>query len=190
MKKQKKPMGSRKVSQAQPPDPERSKGVRKADIVIDPIERLKKEHNSGLQRVDQLENSAISIRLNGFSVEAFEQIANTVRWINIDVHDHMEREEKYLLTLVERHDQKLAIKMKLEHRELCNLSGQLLKRVEDVEEGQICGTVIPELVNAALTVAGYIREHIMRENSELFPSVKEILTKEEYKQFASSLSLA
>lgn len=154
----------------------------------DPLHRLRKEHKEGIKQVALLENAATSIKLNGFSGEAFEQIAAIIRLINIDVRSHTEKEEKFLLPLVEKYDRDLANRFRNHHREFWRVSRQLLTFIEDIEEGYVHGTAVRDMVQTALLIAQYLREHISKENSDLFPFVKKTLTPSEYEQFSNNIS--
>lgn len=146
----------------------------------DPIEILRKEHVEGLKHLALLENATESLRHNGFSAEAFEQIAESIRWMNTDVRRHTEREEKYLLPLLDRHVIGLPDIVRNEHRELRSAVGQLLNSVQEVEEGKIRGSTILEIVQIATLIVELMRKHIATENNLLFPMTKEVLTAREY----------
>lgn len=146
----------------------------------DPIEILKREHTEGLTHLARLENATESLRRNGFSAEAFEQIAASIRWIDTDVRKHIEKEERYLLPLLDRHVVDVPEMIRNEHRELRSAFTQLLQTVEDVEEGQIRGSILQELVQIATVIVDLMRRHIETENTLLFPLVQKVLTSQEY----------
>src|SRR3990167_7474660 len=60
----------------------------------DPLDLLKKEHEEGQKHLERLGSAADSIKINGFSVEAFEEIVDAVRWMNTDVRRHTDRSEE------------------------------------------------------------------------------------------------
>lgn len=154
----------------------------------DPIEILKWEHNEGLKHLSRLENATESLQHNGFSAEAFEEIADSIRWINTDVRRHTEKEEKYLLPLLDRHVVGLPDIVRNEHRELRSAFGQLLDAVQDVEEGKIRGSTIQEIVQIATMIVELMRKHIATEDNLLFPMTKEILTTQEYSDLKQLLA--
>lgn len=155
---------------------------------IDPIKVLIREHNEGLQRLAVLENAAESIKLNGFSAEAFEQIAETIRWLNTEVRRHTQIEEKFLFPLIDRHMRALADQVRGEHRDLWDLFNDLLHAVKDVEEGRLHGTSIRDIVAIVRSIVELLRAHVRREDTMVFPAVKQLLTKDEYDELLVGIS--
>jgi hemerythrin-like domain-containing protein len=153
----------------------------------DPIDLLRREHRDGLQRLMVLENAAESIRAGGFSPEAFEQIAETIRWMNTVVGKHTEIEERFLFPLIDRHMRTLAEQVRGEHRDLWDLFSDLLNAVREVEEGRLRGTSIRDIVTIARSIVDLMRTHIRREDSMVFPAVRHVLTEEEYKKLLEGI---
>ena len=156
--------------------------------VTDPIKVLIREHNEGLLRLAVLENAAESIKMNGFSPEAFEQIAETIRWMNTEVRRHTEIEEKFLFPLIDRHIRPLADQVRGEHRDLWDLFNDLLRAVKEVEEGRLHGTSIRDIVAIAKSIVELLRTHVRREDTLVFPAVKQLLTKDEYDELLVGIS--
>ncbi len=162
----------------------------RAPKAIDPIKVLIREHNEGLQHLAVLENAAESIKMNGFSPEAFEQIAETIRWMNTEVRRHTEIEEKFLFPLIDRHMRSLADQVRGEHRDLWDLFNDLLHAVREVEEGRLHGTSILDIVAIVKSIVTLLRTHVRREDTMVFPAVKQLLTKGEYDELLAGISKA
>jgi hemerythrin-like domain-containing protein len=145
----------------------------------DPLELLKADHVEAMHRLQVLENAADSIKANGFSAEAFEQIAETIRWMNTEVRRHTKLEEQYLFPLVEHHMKNLADQVKGDHRDMWDSFSDLLDTVKEVEEGRLHGTSIQTVVAIARTILEQMRNHIRRENTILYPALKELMTEQE-----------
>ena len=145
----------------------------------DPLELLKKEHEEAMNHLQVLENAADSIKANGFSAEAFEQIAETIRWMNTEVRRHTKLEEQYLFPLIEHHMRNLADQVKGDHQDMWDSFSDLLSTVKEVEEGRLHGTSIQTVVAIARTIVEQMRGHIRRENMILYPALKELMTAQE-----------
>ncbi|MBM4165319.1 MAG: hemerythrin domain-containing protein [Ignavibacteria bacterium] len=148
----------------------------------DPIETLVKEHDDALKQLNILNNAAMSIKVNGFSAEAFEKIAKTIRYIGTEMRKHDEKEERFLLPLLEKHVSGPSSAMRNEHRELWAAFSQLLQLVHNAEEGKITGRSISDLVRSSIFIVELSTTHIAKENNVLFPMVKQVLSQEEYEQ--------
>lgn len=145
----------------------------------DPLEVLQEEHEEAMRRLLVLENAADSIKANGFSAEAFEQIAETIRWMNTEVRRHTKLEEQYLFPLIEHHMKNLADQVKGDHQDMWDSFSDLLDTVKEVEEGRLHGTSIRNVVTIARTIAEQMRSHIRRENMILYPALRELMTEKE-----------
>lgn len=141
-----------------------------------PIDLLLEDHARGLDQLSMLEQAAESIRANGFSPEAFEQIAATIRWMNTEVRKHTEIEERHLFPLVESHMKAVADQVRGEHRDLWDAFSDLLTAVKEVEEGRLHGTSIRNVVMITGMIVELMRAHIRRENTIMFPAVRELLS--------------
>ena len=64
--------------------------------MTDPVEILKNEHAELLQQLRIMSNAANSIKISGFSVEAFEQIVRVIRFIDKDIRLHTKAKENNL----------------------------------------------------------------------------------------------
>jgi hemerythrin-like domain-containing protein len=140
---------------------------------------LKADHVEAMHRLQVLENAADSIKANGFSAEAFEQIAETIRWMNTEVRRHTKLEEQYLFPLAEHHMKNLADQVKGDHRDMWDSFSDLLDTVKEVEEGRLHGTSIQTVVAIARTIVEQMRNHVRRENTILYPALKELMTEQE-----------
>jgi hemerythrin-like domain-containing protein len=154
----------------------------------DPVTILEEEHKEGLLHLTRLENAADSIHANGFSAEAFEEIIDAVRWMNVDVRAHINREEQYLFPVIERYGTDLPELLRHEHRELRTSFSQFFEIVREIEQGRMRGSSIHEVVQISLHIVNIMRSHILRENLELFPLAKRLLTTEELTQLATRLA--
>ena len=155
---------------------------------LDPIEILMKEHEECLHHLARMENAAEYIQTNGFSHEAYTQIAEAIRFIDTVIRQHDEKEEKYLFSMMDRHVTGAPQVMRNEHRELWIAFKQLIQTVEDIEEGRLHGTSIVELVQSAKAVVDHLTGHITKENEVVFPMAKQMLTKEEYNELRESMA--
>ncbi len=153
----------------------------------DALEVLTREHEEGLHYLEQLHTSAHIIGANGFSFEAFMKLSEAIRFIDEELRAHNEKEEKYLFPLLERHAGNPVRVMIEEHRELWKVFGRIRECVEDIEEGRIYATTIKELVQASEQLYELLRAHINKENDVLFPTVKNLLTADEYEKLTEAL---
>ena len=104
---------------------------------FDPIEILMKEHEEALKQLALMKSASLSIQQNGFSVEAFEQIAFAINFIDSDIRHHNEREEKILFPLIGKYVIESTMVMIHEHRELWKKFSELSLLVKNVKEGKI-----------------------------------------------------
>ncbi len=152
-----------------------------------PLSCLMDEHEQALKQLNKMAVAAKSIQTNGFSAEAFQQIADAIRFIGSVVRKHNEKEEQYLFPKMDRHINGYQSMMRHEHRELWGAFNELLKSVKDVEDGRIHGSSIRELLQMANFVVDHLTNHIAKENTVLFPMVKNLLTPEEYEQLTREI---
>lgn len=153
----------------------------------DPISILTRDHGTVRTGMDSLQRAVAEITAEGFSCGAFGRLAESIRRIDTSVRAQSEREEQFLLPLLERHHTPAVRSMRAEHRELWHACGRLLKTVEDVEEGRIHGTVLPELVEVARSVIDLVTAHIVKETDVYFPLAETVLTDEEYGELRRQL---
>ncbi|MBI4547911.1 MAG: hemerythrin domain-containing protein [Ignavibacteriae bacterium] len=154
----------------------------------DPIHILMREHEQASQALAQLENAVLSIDQTGFSVEAFEQIGKAIRFIGTTFREHDKKEERYLFNLLEKHQAGLTQDYRREHRELWSAIDLLMSCVRDVELGRLHGLSLRELIQTSKLVVELLRAHIRKENTILFPMVKELLSELEYDQLRNSIA--
>jgi hemerythrin-like domain-containing protein len=156
--------------------------------IRDPIDILKHEHEECQRHLLRMRNAAEYIRANGFSLEAYTQIAEAIRFIDTVMRQHDEKEEKYLFALLEKHGTTSPKILRNEHRELWIAFRHLLRTVEDIEEGRLHGTSVIDLVQLAKNVVDNLSSHIAKENEEVFPMARKVLTGEEYQQLKVQLA--
>ena len=155
---------------------------------LDPLQALVDEHTEQLVQAQFLESSAHSIRINGFSVEAFEQMLGAINYFDTEMLEHNRREEKYLCPLLARHVEGPTDSLLHDHRELRIAIADLRSSVREVEDGHLYAASIRQLVRASQTVVDEIRNHIEKENNVIFPLVRRCLTSKEYKQLKHDLA--
>lgn len=156
----------------------------------DPFLLLIEEHDQSNRLLGGMENAVESIRLNGFSAEAFNQIADAVRFIDASIRLHHEREEEYLFPLLERHHPGSTDLIRKEHRSLWSALRHLLKIVQDIEEGRLHGTSIRELLQTSRFLIDLVTSHTRRENHVLFPMARKSLTTTEWNELRSAIAVA
>ncbi len=162
-------------------------GDLKKKTTTDPIELLVREHEEGMKRLAVLQRAAESIRSEGFSAKAFEEIADTIRWMNTSVRHHTQIEEQFLFPMIEPRMRGLAEQVRGEHRDLWDSFSELLGTVRDVEEGRLHGSSILDVVRIAENIVVLLRNHIRRENTVVFPAIRQLLSKEEYQKLEDDL---
>ncbi|GJQ21035.1 MAG: hypothetical protein HBSIN02_13900 [Bacteroidia bacterium] len=155
-----------------------------------PIDILLQDHEKGMHQLSMLEQAAESIRVNGFSPEAFEQIAAIIRWMNTEVRKHTEIEERLVFPLVESHMKSLAEQVKGEHRDLWDAFSDLLTAVKEVEEGRLHGTSIRNVVSIAEMIVDLMRTHIRREDTILYPAIRQLLTNNQRQALLEAINKA
>lgn len=156
--------------------------------VDDPIEILMKEHEEGLKYLKRLGDAAEHIKTYGFSFDAFEDIAEAIRFIDTEIRHHNEREEKYLFPLMDTHATSPSKVIRDEHRELWRAFNNLMESVKNVEELRIYPTTVMELIQNSKAIVELLSNHIAKENEILFPMTKQLLTKEEYEQLGKNIA--
>ncbi len=149
---------------------------------MDPIDLLIMEHEKGLWQLEIIAHAAESIQIHGFSGKAFLEIANSTRVIDTEMRWHNEKEEKYLLTLLDKHVFESPNVLRHERREMWHAFNELLTSVKNVEDGRVHGTTIRELIQFTQQVVDKFRNQIMKENNDIFPMIKRVLTSDEYEQ--------
>lgn len=70
----------------------------------------------------------------------------------------------------------LAEQVKGEHRDLWDAFSDLLAAVREVEEGRLHGTSIRNVVSIAEMIVDLMRTHIRREDTILYPAIRQLLT--------------
>ncbi len=154
----------------------------------DPIDVLMKEHAYGMSELTNISRAAKSIQVDGFSAKAFQEIAAAVRVIADMIGRHNTKEETLLFPMLERHMNAIPGGMLIEHREVNRTFNELLRSINDIEDGRIHGSSIRELLQLANFVVSHLGNHMMKENTILFPMVKRLLTNEEYEKLRAGVA--
>ena len=158
--------------------------------VRDPFEILLQDHAEFLKHLIILKNATDNIKSNGFSYEAFEEIAESAQYIDKEIREHNLKEEKYLFPLIERHVDGPPNVMMNEHRELWRAFKTLTDCVKEIEDLHVNGTSVPTLIRTAHYIVSLLEEHMRKENDVLFPMAKRVLTPKEYQQLMEDLNKA
>ncbi len=157
--------------------------------MTDPVEILKNEHAELLQQLRIMSNAANSIKISGFSVEAFEQIVRVIRFIDKDIRLHTESEENNLFPKLEKYISGPPMIMRNEHRELWRVISLIKQLIKNMEDGNIHGRTVEEMVQTTKYIVEFLTAHIEKENTILFPMAARLLTTDEYQQCADELQL-
>jgi len=153
----------------------------------DPIEVLMREHDEVLEKLLVVADSGESIQLHGFSGRVFKDLTNAASSISTEMRKHTDKEEKYLFPLLEKHVFESPNVLRHERREIWQAFNELMTSIKDVEDGRIHGTTIRELIRSSQEVVGKIRNHIIKENTIIFPMVKRVLRSDEYEQLRKDI---
>ncbi len=155
--------------------------------IQDPLMILREEHDRGLQELEKISAAIGSIQKNGFSADAFAQIAESVRYIGSEMRKHYEKEERHLFPLLDKHLFESPNEIRYERREMWQSYNELINAIRDVEDGRSHGSTVRDLLQCALRVVEHFRNHINRENDVILPMVKRLLTSDEYLQFGKEI---
>ncbi|MDI6767502.1 MAG: hemerythrin domain-containing protein [Bacteroidota bacterium] len=153
----------------------------------DPLDILRHEHDRGLQELEKIITAIESIHKNGFSREAFQQIAESVKYVGSEMKKHYEKEERYLFPLLDKHLFESPNKIRYERREMWQSLNELINSIKDIEDGRFHGSTVRDLLQCARQVVEHFRTHINRENDVILPMVKRLLTSAEYVQFGEEI---
>jgi hemerythrin-like domain-containing protein len=156
--------------------------------VQDPFEILMHDREEGIHHVATLQRSAESIRLYGFFAEAFNAIAQAVKYIDTVLRKHDQTEERYLFPLLEPHAPESVREMRQNRRELWSAFTRLRDVVEEIEESKVTGSSIHELIEASNAMAQLLRAHLEDEDSILYPLSREKLSPKEYAKLAADIA--
>jgi hemerythrin-like domain-containing protein len=156
--------------------------------VSDPFSVLMQEHHSAVKQLSQLEQAVNSINAEGFTRQAFESIAEAIRFFEDEFRKHDRKEEQFLFPLLEKHEPGITREYRNEHRELWSAFHHLLSCVNDVEDGRLRGSSRQELVETATRIVQLLRTHIVNENTVLFVKAKKLFSEEEYKEFQANVA--
>ncbi|MBI3193428.1 MAG: hemerythrin domain-containing protein [Ignavibacteriae bacterium] len=156
--------------------------------VSDPISVLMQEHHRAVTQLSVLEQAVNSINAEGFTRQAFESIAEAIRFFEGEFRQHDKKEEQFLFPLLEKHEPGITREYRNEHRELWSAFNYLLSCVHDVEDGRLRGSSRQELVETATRIVRLLRAHIVNENTILFVKAKKLFSEVEYKEFRDSIA--
>lgn len=154
----------------------------------DPFEILIREGKEEGQYLSQLERAAESIKMYGFSADAFQQISEAVVYIDTVLRRHDKIEEQYLFPLLEPYAQSSVNEMKENRRQLWYAFNRLQYVVSDIEDGRVYGNSVPDLVEAAKYLARLMRIHLADEDGVLIPLSRKKLTPKEYAKLAADIA--
>lgn len=154
-------------------------------LKTDPFEVLHAEHREVLLKLQELEDAVTSIVGKGFSAEAFSRIAGVIRFFGTEFKKHDRIEEQVLFPLIEAHIQGSTSMYRVEHRQLWSAFDRLQKSVQDVEMSKVHGSTIREIVDASRAIIELLRIHVAKENGELFPLAKKVLSEEEFSKLTA-----
>ena len=154
----------------------------------DPIEKLMQEHGLEMAYLGNLGTAVRSIETNGFSVAAFETIAESVRTIGKIIFSHSEREEQYLFPMIENHVEGPTNIMRSEHRKLWETYRSLMQSVQDVEDGRLSSFSTRDLLEMTKFLIEYLTNHINTENTVLYTMAKRVLTTDEYQKLRIAIA--
>jgi len=156
--------------------------------IQDPFEILTEDRKEEGRYVAQLERATESIKMYGFSADAFEQIADAVRYIDTVLRRHDRVEEQYLFPLLEPYASESVSEMRENRRQLWHAFNRLQYIVRDIEDGKVYGNSIPDLVDAARFLAKLMNIHLADEDGILLPLSRKKLTPKEYAKLASDIA--
>ncbi len=154
--------------------------INKVTIIRDPLDVFRDEHTQGLIELDKMAQIAKNIQNDGFTVNAFQQILSSIRFIETEMLKHHEKEEHCLFPLLDKHLYESPNSIRHERREMWQKFHELSAIVKDVEDGKIHSTTIHELIDLTCVVVEQFKKHITRENNIIIPMVKSLLTPSEY----------
>jgi hemerythrin-like domain-containing protein len=148
----------------------------------DPIQVLKREHDSTLERVDSMELAVAD--LNGTrQKEALELLKSGLEFLEREVRVHGELEEEVLYPALGHHVPKQTIDVMLEeHKELwweMDLLGNALRSKQPP---------INEVRWHAIALIDLLRRHIDKENNVIFLMTAQMLSEEEYRDLSEALT--
>jgi hemerythrin-like domain-containing protein len=149
--------------------------------IEDPIHRLRQEHDATLEVVDSME-LAVADLLGPRQEEAYATLRGGLEYLEREVREHGQVEEKVLYPALRRHVPRQTIEVMLEeHKDLWWAMDLLAKALAppapSVNEVRWQGTALVDL----------LRRHIDKENNVLFMMVAQMLSDQEYRALAEAL---
>lgn len=148
----------------------------------DPFARLTREHSAALLQLRVLDEASHALRA-GYAEDAHLRLNMAIAFIDGDVRQHNEKEERFLFPVMEKHGTVPTALFVDEHRTLWSAYSALRETAKDIKtsgRGE-------ELVRRAMEVVTTLTDHIAKENDMLFPLAKSILTPQEVQQLAMDL---
>jgi hemerythrin-like domain-containing protein len=150
------------------------------DLLTDEQSRL-------LKLIAPIESALASIVRDGFSRDAFSQIAEGIRLLSRELGIHDRREERFLFPLIDKHAANYSGPFRTDHRQIRSALERLQKSVQDVESSKLHGSSLKDITAATGETIELLRLQFRREQEELFPFAKKRLTAAEQRACAHSL---
>ena len=122
---------------------------RQSGIIPDPVATLVHEHADTLVQLGHLRHAAESIRANGFSASAFEEIAGTILFIDRELRVHNIKEERYLFPRLREHAEAMIDNLLGDHAKLLKVFDGLTRAIQDMENSRIRDTSVKSLLTSA-----------------------------------------
>lgn len=147
----------------------------------DPIHRLRQDHDSTLEVVDRME-LAVADLLGPRQAEAQATLRGGLEYLEKEVRDHSQMEEKILYPALRRHVPRQTIEIMLEEHQDLWWAMDLL--------GKALGAAVPSVNEVrwqATALIDLMRRHIDKENNVLFMMVAQMLSDQEYHALAEAL---
>lgn len=146
-------------------------------LVSDPIEKLKAEHDEGLKQLNILQNAATLLETEGASEEIYQDLLNSVHFINNEIRRHNEKEEAALFPVLEKYIPDGPVTVMLEeHRLLWERLESLEKILPQLQTHPKEEEVIDQIVQAACFIVQLLKDHIAKENEILYPMAQDYLS--------------
>ncbi len=160
----------------------------KVNQMQDPFEIFIREGKEEGQYLSQLERAAESIKMYGFSADAFQQITDAAVYIDTVLRRHDQIEEQFLFPLLEPYALSSVNEMRENRRQLWYAFNRLQYVVGDIENGRVYGNSVPDLVEAAKYLARLMHIHLNDEDGILIPLSRKKLTPKEYAKLAADIA--
>lgn len=140
------------------------------------IGTLMDEHQHALAQLSLLDDASARLARGGFAERDMDVVRRAVTYINNDIRVHNEREEEFLFPELEQvlPPAGPTAVMREEHRALWDSLNALEDVLRDIEPSSD-RTVFGDVHRSALGVVRLLRDHIMKEDTILFPMAERAL---------------